>query len=786
MDSLVALLPLETLETLHPLVALGALHALLALDVRPAVPRRVGRVSGREVGVLADVGLALGVGHVEARLAVRTHGVGDVQVRGLPVGTVLPSDSLVALGALGTLDVNPRVLGRVVGVSGREVGVGADVGPARLVHLRSRRLGHVGILDVEVAGLSVGTLGTSRTGGTLGALDSLVALLPVGLLYPLRTAVPGLGRGGLAFLYVAQPGGVVVAPTVVVARYGTLVPGTTLVDDVDCLPGAAVRHVQIVGVELNAPLADVDEGVAAQVVVVDSVVVHPLARRHVDDVGVLPRVVGLTAELYELVFCLRGVVLHGGVTAHAEMVLAGDRQRHRAAGVRQVYVMILPAVLKLHGGVVHTGDQTPIVAVLRHLRSLADDVARAGHGLVAHVEVVRDADIVVLGKEEAPIIAAWQLPDQIYPTARPGIARVAAGESELSDFQLCKIGLPPRLEDVGRHVRPSRLVLPQAEARAVKQRAAVLEVGTLDGFQQGMSCLVYRRVVKSQRPQGGVAVAVNALAGGEGYPLKKRDEFPSRSGDIRTQNLVPIWTILGKFVGHGRLVGEAGGNLLRIEREIQACMIEGHENGHVVVCVSERTVALVGLGDGLGDVCEEGCGGGGAPCFGIGRLDWKQGPFAQRLSRELNQARGDGKRPDIGNLDIKHFGRRIGARQIEIGPCVGILVSEGVAGRQLTRLIGDITVCDDDATNVGINIEILGERGEEVEQPTPLVTVEKSCVLLKLAFGVDTIFLGIILDLHDIVRMFCRVFRIAIGAKGIYAAEGVFEQYPLLLLAADV
>ena len=181
---------------------------------------------------------------------------------------------------------------------------------------------------------------------------------------------------------------------------------------------------------------------AVQVIVVDAVVVHALALAHIHHVGILPVLVRLRAHLHDAVLGLRCVILHARVVAHAGMLLPIRRQRQRAAGVREVYVVVHLAVYDI---IALANYQAPVVPVRRHRGLLADDVHRPRHRLVTHVPSVLYLHPVLFGKPVAAVVTVRQPCHTLYPASGAGIAHVTRGECKLPHIQLRKHGLLPHV-----------------------------------------------------------------------------------------------------------------------------------------------------------------------------------------------------------------------------------------------------------------------------------------------------------------------------------------------------
>ena len=83
-------------------------------------------------------------------------------------------------------------------------------------------------------------------------------------------------------------------------------------------------------------------------------------------------------------------------------------------------------------------------------------------------------------------------------------------------------------------------------------------------------------------------------------------------------------------------------------------------------------------------------------------------------------------------------------------------------------------------------IDVLSERREEVEQPQAFLFVQQTRILFETTDGVYAELLADFLYLGYVVRMLGGVLTVAIGPKGVYAAQRVLEQYPLLLFRVHV
>ena len=176
----------------------------------------------------------------------------------------------------------------------------------------------------------------------------------------------------------------------------------------------------------------------------------------------------------------------------------------------------------------------------------------------------------------------------------------------------------------------------------------------------------------------------------------------------------------------------------------------------------------------------------GRPFFRIRILDGEERPTTQREPIQLNQAWGDGKIPYFRYFDMQVAHRSIHSREIEIRPGIRISIGEGESRRQLSRLPGHLTLRHNNTAHIRSIIDVLPERGEEIEQPLPLRIRQEARIFLILACRIDTVFLRSIFDLRNIMRVFCRILRIPISPEGINPSQRVFEEQPFLLFTSNI
>ena len=202
--------------------------------------------------------------------------------------------------------------------------------------------------------------------------------------------------------------------------------------------------------------------------------------------------------------------------------------------------------------------------------------------------------------------------------------------------------------------------------------------------------------------------------------------------------------------------------------------------------VPYATVSRVAFLEHFYNEVDDGCYRGNVPFFGIRILNRKESPTTQIEPLELNQAWGDGKRPQLGYFYIHHLCRYCTSTKIEIRTCIGIFKSKIKVRRQLLCFVRSLAIGNYYPAYIVVDIDIFPERGEEVEQPSAFLLVKMTSVLLIFTRSIYTIFFCIVFNLGNVVRVLCRKRCIAIRTKGINTTERVLKQHPLLFLAPDI
>ena len=152
----------------------------------------------------------------------------------------------------------------------------------------------------------------------------------------------------------------------------------------------------------------------------------------------------------------------------------------------------------------------------------------------------------------------------------------------------------------------------------------------------------------------------------------------------------------------------------------------------------------------------------------------------------FSEPRGYCKISNVGDDDVQHRGRDVGAGQVQQGLCVRIFISKGIVGRRLTEIAGDVAFHHHDRADVAAGVDVFPLRGEEVQQPTGFVAAQQAGVLLELAVRVHPILLAHFLDFCDVVRVLSVESVGTVGTEAVQAAQRVLEQHPVLIQGAGI
>ena len=206
----------------------------------------------------------------------------------------------------------------------------------------------------------------------------------------------------------------------------------------------------------------------------------------------------------------------------------------------------------------------------------------------------------------------------------------------------------------------------------------------------------------------------------------------------------------------------------------------------VRMCMTYASVCRVAFLEHFYNKVNNGSYRGNVPLVGIRILYREESPTTQIESLELNQAWGDGKRPQFGDFYIHHLCRYCTSAKIEIRTCIGILKSKIKVRRQLLCFIRSLAVGNHYSAHIVIDVYVFAKRWKEVEQPSAFLLVQVPSILLIFSSSINAIFFCVVFNLGNIVRVLCRKRCVAIRTKGVDATERVLEEDPLFLLAPDV
>ena len=147
-------------------------------------------------------------------------------------------------------------------------------------------------------------------------------------------------------------------------------------------------------------------------------------------------------------------------------------------------------------------------------------------------------------------------------------------------------------------------------------------------------------------------------------------------------------------------------DLLPVHQQVFFHVAQQFKQGEIMMFVTDSSGYSVQGGQQTGDVVSY------TPCrcrvpfFTIRVLHWKQRPLGQGEPRHLRESRGRCKISDFGDDDVQHRGRDIGAGQVQQGLCIRIFVSEGIVGRSLTEIAGDVTFRHHDGTDIAAGVDV--------------------------------------------------------------------------------
>ena len=161
----------------------------------------------------------------------------------------------------------------------------------------------------------------------------------------------------------------------------------------------------------------------------------------------------------------------------------------------------------------------------------------------------------------------------------------------------------------------------------------------------------------------------------------------------------------------------------------------------------------------------------GTPLLTIRVLHREQCPLGQGQARHLRKPRGHCKISNVGDDDVQHGGRNVRAGQVQQRLGIRIFVGEGIVGRSLAEVAGDIAFRHHDGTDVAAGVDVFPLGREEVQQPAGFIAAQQAGVLLELAVGIYAVLLTLFLDFCDVVRMLSVQGVGTVGTEAVQTAQ---------------